>query len=350
MEQLGLSSKADSLTRTVSAKDLGDLFEYKLKEPITIRKNRSALVPIVQSPIDAEKVSIWNDQSGMKRPHRALWLTNSSGLTLDGGTFSVLEEETFAGEGVFDAIRPSEKRLVSYATDLAVNASSKNSTEQQRVTRVRIRGGSMIQESEIRESKTYTFRNEDGKPRTMIVEHPVRNGYRLRTELEPAESTASWNRFRFPVPPKQTASLVIEETRPLEATYSLSKMSPDQVALFVREKSIDKTVEAALQRILAQKGVIADLEKKKEEREGEMNKIFEDQQRLRENVKALKGSAEERALLTRYTQQLNAQESRLDVLRKESEKLGGEVDAAEGALDEMIDQLSLDVNLSAGSN
>src|SRR5206468_3856006 len=117
------------------AQALGDLFEYKLKQPVTIQKNRSALVPIVQSPIEAEKVSIWNEQAGFARPQRALWLTNSSGLTLDGGSFSVLEEETFAGEGIVEPIRPDEKRLVSYATDLALNASSKNSNERERVSR-----------------------------------------------------------------------------------------------------------------------------------------------------------------------------------------------------------------------
>jgi hypothetical protein len=49
---------------------------------------------------------VWNETSGYTRPQRALWLDNTSGLTLDGGSFSVLEEETFAGEGIFDAIRP----------------------------------------------------------------------------------------------------------------------------------------------------------------------------------------------------------------------------------------------------
>ena len=113
---------------------LGDLFEYKLKQPITIAKNRSALVPIVQSTINAEKVSVWNERAGLPRPQRALWITNSSGLTLDGGSFSVLEEDTFAGEGIFDPIRPDEKRLVSYATDLALNASSRNTNTKRSVS------------------------------------------------------------------------------------------------------------------------------------------------------------------------------------------------------------------------
>jgi len=76
-----------------------------------------------------------------------------------------------------------------------------------------------------------------------------------------------------------------------------------------------------------------------------MEKIFDDQQRLRENMKALKGSAEEKALLQRYTQQLNEQENRLDSLRKESKALETQKDAAQGSLDKMIQELSFDVKL-----
>ncbi len=327
------------------AQELGDLFEYKLKEPISIRKNRSALVPIVQSPITAEKVSIWNEQARLGRPQRALWLTNSTGLTLDGGSFSVLEEETFAGEGVFDPIRPNEKRLVSYASDLALKASSRIGSDRQHVTRVLVSQGVMKHISEILEKKTYTFRNEDSSARTVLIEHPVRTGFELRGDVRPEEITAGWMRFRLPVGSKQTASLEVSEVRPIETSYTLTNIKDDQVALFVREKSIDQAVEAALRRIIAQKAVIADLDTKKEDRESQMNKIFDDQQRLRENMKALKGSAEEKALLQRYTQQLNEQETHLEALRKESEQLEAKSESAQAALDKMIQELSFDVTL-----
>jgi hypothetical protein len=327
------------------AEQLGDLFEYKIKEPITIRKNRSALVPIVQSPVLAEKVSVWNERAGLARPQRALWLNNSSGLTLDGGSFSVLEDETFAGEGIFDSIRPDEKRLVAYATDLALNASSRKSTQRERVSRVRIERGILIQESEIREKKTYTFRNEDDTPRVVIVEHPVRMGYQLCSDVPPAETTADWYRFRLPVEAKQTRSLVVEEARRDPETFALTNITSDQIAVFVREKSIDQTVQAALEKIVAQKAVVADLENKKSERDDEQMAIFDDQQRLRENMKSLKGSAEEKKLLERYTEQLNAQENRLEALRKEIQELDAQADASQAALNKMIAELSLDVKL-----
>jgi len=328
------------------AQELGDLFEYKLKDPISILKNRSALVPIVQSNIGGEKVSVWNESAGLPRPQRALWLTNSSGLTLDGGSFSVLEDETFAGEGIFDPIRPAEKRLISYATDLALNVRSKQGSEAQRVSQVLVSHGMMTHMSEMRESKTYTFRNEDSSPRTVIVEHPVRTGYTLRSEAQPVETSAGWMRFRLQVAPKQTASLEIDEARPIQNSYQLSNITDAQVSLFVRENSIDKTVEAALRRILAQKNVIAELDSQKEDRDGQMEKIFDDQQRLRENMKALRGSAEEKALLQRYTQQLNEQENRLETLRKESQQLESQKDGAQAALDKMIEELAFDVKLT----
>jgi hypothetical protein len=327
------------------AQELGDLFEYKLKEPITIRKNRSALVPIVQSTISAEKVSVWNERSGLPRPQRALWLTNSSGLTLDGGSFSVMEDETFAGEGIFDPIRPDEKRLVSYATDLALNVSSRNTTERQRVARVRIDHGTMIQESEVREKKTYTFRNEDTAARTVIVEHPVRVGYELCSDIQPAETTAAWKRFRIPMESKQTKSLVVEEARRELTSFAVTNISSDQVAIFVRDKSIDKTVQEALEKIVAQKTAVADLESKRSDRDDEQMQIFDDQQRLRENMKSLKGSQEEKKLLERYTQQLDAQENRLEALRKEIQQLEAQKQSAQEALAKMIEELSLDVKL-----
>jgi len=327
------------------AQELGDLFEYKLKEPVTIQKNRSALVPIVQSSIQAEKISIWNEQAGLPRPQRALWLTNTSGLTLDGGSFTVLENETFAGEGIVEPIRPGEKRLVSYATDLALNASSRNGSEQQRVARVRVSHGVMTHESEVREKKTYTFRNEDTSGRTVVVEHPVRPGYELRGDVRPTESTADWMRFRLQIEPKQTASLVVEEGWPIHTEYMLSNITSAQVALFVTQRSINPAIEEALRRVLAQKKVIDDLDAMKNIREGEMEKIFDDQQRLRENIKALKGTPEEKALLERYTRQLNQQESRLEVLRKESEQFEEQSDSAKEALDKMIQELSFDVKL-----
>jgi Carboxypeptidase regulatory-like domain len=325
--------------------DLGDLFEYKLREPISIRKSQSALVPILQTEVSAEKVSIWNERNRLAKPLRALWLDNSSGSTLDGGSISVLESGVFAGEGIFESIRQGEKRLISYATDLALTPDTKASALVQRVTRVRVSGGVLAIVKEQAESKSYTFRNADAVARAVIVEHPARLGYELRSQNKPVETSAGSMRFRLEVPPQQTASLIVEEARPIEATYQISNLNSDQVALFVRERSIDKTIEAALSKVLAQKAVVASLDSEKDAHDEESKKIYDDQQRLRENMKALKGSQEERALLQRYTKQLNDQENRLEQLNKEAEDLVLKQQAAQAELDRIIQSLVFDIKV-----
>jgi chromosome segregation ATPase len=134
----------------------------------------------------------------------------------------------------------------------------------------------------------------------------------------------------------------VEESRPVQNTYQLSSIDAAQVALFVRQASIDRVIEESLHRILAQKAAVAELESRKDGREEEMTKIFDDQQRLRENMKSLKGSNEEKQLLQRYTQQLNEQENRLEAIRKDIERLQMEAEAADSELDKLIENLAFD--------
>jgi chromosome segregation ATPase len=203
----------------------------------------------------------------------------------------------------------------------------------------------MTQESEIREKKTYTFRNEDGASRTIVVEHPVRAGYELRGGARPVETTADWQRFRLSIEPKQTASIAVEEAHPTQATFALTTLSSEQLTLFVNQRSIDSTMAAAFRLILEQKNVIAQLESQKNDHEEETQKIFDNQQRLRENIKALKGTPEEKPLLQRYTQQLNEEESRLEALQKQNNQLTAQIESAQAQLDAAIQKLSFDTKL-----
>jgi hypothetical protein len=76
-----------------------------------------------------------------------------------------------------------------------------------------------------------------------------------------------------------------------------------------------------------------------------LSRIGQDQERIRENMKALKGTAEERALVQRYARQLDEQETRLDTLRREIEGLDQKRRAAQAELTRLIESLALDVTL-----
>src|SRR3984957_18166857 len=329
-----------------SGQELGDLFGYRLKDKVTLKKNQSALVPIAQTEIEAEKVSLWSGTSGSGRPLRGLWLRNTSPLTFDGGSFSVLENEVFAGEGLTDAIKPGERRLLSYATDLGLLVEAQSNSRPQHVTLAKISKGILTQVSRLEERTLYTVRNQDAAARTLVVEHPARMGWSLsKGAKEPEEKAPGIYRFRLEVPAKATASLPVEEARTLDVTYSISDLNTDQIELFVKTKTITPQMAQALEKIMDQKAVVAKLEEEMENRQKDIDRIVEDQGRLRENMKALRGSAEEKALLQRYTKQLDEQETQLEALRKTIRDTEAQRDKANEQLEKMIDELQIEATL-----
>jgi hypothetical protein len=243
---------------------------------------------------------------------------------------------------LLEASKPGEKRLLSYAADLGVRVEARSDSQSQPVTRVQIIHGVLIQHSELREKKTYTVRNEDTSARTVVIEHPRRGEYKLAPGLEPAETVAGFYRFRLAVEAKKTAELVVEEVRQLDTRYALTNLTDDQISFFLRQKTINPEVEQALRRIVAQKNIIAGIDADLRAHEAETQRIFADQQRLRENMKALKGTVEEKALLQRYTRQLDEQESRLDALRRERTDLEQKRQQGQAELNKMIEQLAVD--------
>jgi hypothetical protein len=324
---------------------LGDLFEYRLKDRVTIRKNQSALVPIIQTDIIAEKVSLWNAGLGTPRPLRALWLTNSSPLVLDGGDFSVVDANAFAGEGLVESIQPGEKRLISYAADLAMQVVSKQEFAPDKITHIRVTRGVMIRTVESRQSVTYTVRNEDTSARTLILEHPVRNGWKLSNNLKPEEQSAGAYRFRIEVPSKETKTFTVEETSPISTQFALNNLDQNTFDIFVTQRALTPELEQALRQILEQKGALAKLDADFKARQTDVDRIVNDQNRLRENMKALKGTQEEKALTQRYTNELDDQETQLASMRKELSSLEAKRNQAQQELNATIEHLSFNTTM-----
>ncbi len=335
-----VSSIAEKQGSEAEGKSAGDFFEYKIKQKITIGKNQSALVPILQAHIEAEKVTLWNAESA---PLRALWIKNTSGQVLDAGSFNVLEAETFAGEGVLETIHPDERRLLSYAGDSAVHVKYSEESSQKPFSRIRIAKGIMLMTKEEHKTNRFTIRNADTEPRQVVVEYPAEEGWKLSPATpQPEESTESYHRFRVPVDAGKTAELTVEAIHPDESRVELTNLGEDEVAVLVQQKRITPTLQQVFDSILKQKLKVETISNQIADRKRESDQIATDQARIRENMKALKGSSEEKALLQRYVGQLDSQESRLAALRRESADLAAQENLTQTELDRMIMAVNVD--------
>jgi hypothetical protein len=335
--------QARNLATQASAASLGDLFEYRIKEPVTVRKNQSALVPIVSAEIDAEKVSLWNRSSGSGRPLRAVWLTNATGLTLDGGSITLIDADAFAGEGLLEPLKPGEKRLLSYAADLGVLVDARRQPAEGRIVRIRARDGIMTQEAEERAAWTYRARSENLTPTTLIIEHRMQPGWKLADGQTPVESTADTQRFRVVLPQAKETVFEVREVRQGETRIMLGDVDEVLLAQLVKSGMSAATLEQALKPLLDKRAELTGLQRRIEALQNERSTIDQDQQRLRENMKALRGSAEEKQLLQRYTRQLDQQETRIETLQADTALANKDMERARGELAALISAVSFDL-------
>ena len=332
-----------SVTPAAQAQELGELFEYKLQQPVTIRRNQSALVPILQAEVEAERISLWSKGAGSGRPLRGVWLTNSSKLTLDGGSFSVIDANAFAGEGLLDSIKPGERRLISYGADLAVLVKGEPEPGTGRVLKIVARDGVLVSSQENRVTWKYTARNEDASPRTLIVEHPIRPGWTMASVPAAAELSANAARYRVALPARQEATLTVTERHAGDTTYRLTELDDRLIAILVGSGANEAALRKALQPLTEKRAEMAALDRRIATTNGQIAEIERDQQRVRENMKALRGSEEEKALTQRYTRQLGEQEDRLSALRADLAKATAERAARLRELSELAAKLQFEI-------
>ena len=332
---------ADSLTPNTSTAAFDDYFAYNLAEPITIRKNESALVPILQTKIDAERVTLWSPDN--PTPLRALWITNTSNLTLDRGSFSIVEDGNFGGEGLLDPIHPAEKRLLSYAVDQAVRITSETDRGTSIATSITAAKGVMqLHHTQVAEI-TYVVHNAAADARTVVVEHPIHQGYALAKDSKPDETTATLYRYRVAAAPGETVRLHVSESRRSADTYQLTNFNDNQLTYILNQTNNDAAIKQALAPILDARRHVADMQSAVDKANMQLTQLRTDEERQRANVTAL--ASADKASRDRFVHDLNATEDQIATAQKDLTTAQANLQAAKDDLANKITTLQINETL-----
>ena len=195
-DAVGEVTMSSTVITDTTTGSIGELFQYHIDHPVTILKNHSALIPIVQAKVEGEAVSIFNEQVRLVNPLSGLKLKNTTGLTLEGGAITVIDGGEYAGEALINRVKPDDSRFISYAIDFGIHVSTSGSSQRQSVTRVKIVNNSVQMSIKNVESKNYKIENNADKSKILVIEHPQRPGYKLIDTVEPDSTTDRYYRFR----------------------------------------------------------------------------------------------------------------------------------------------------------
>jgi len=327
-----------SIVASASAGELGELFEYRIAQPVTIKKDESAMLPFLQQPIEARKLLIYSDHSS-QHPTDAAELTNSTGKTLDGGPITVYDGGAYGGEALMETLKAKDKRLISYAVDLGTRITEAFGSKQAVVREIHANRGVLTTKSAIEEIRTYTMRNVDQKAKTLILEHPLRQGYTLLNQ-KPAEKTPTNYRFEIALGANASQEFVVNEERVFDQSYTVASLTPDVLLGYVSNRNLSDAGRRQLQRIADQKGQIAENDRAIQQAEGQARDLTADEDRIRHNIESLNTVSGQQQSVQNYARQLDAHEQQLATLRDQQAELQKKKTALQTDLDKLIEGLA----------
>jgi hypothetical protein len=326
--------------------EVGDLFEYKIEQPVTVLRDRSALIPILQTRMEGERVSIYNEGTRSDRAMGGMLLKNTSPLTLEGGAVTVIDGDAYAGEALMERLKPGEQRLISFALDLGTLVTARSKEDRAPAFMVRAVNGVFQAHYYQTMKRVYTLTNQTEKPRVLYIEHPVHQDWTLTDDTpKPDIKTARYYRFRVPLEAHGKAEIAVTERRALMDSYALTNFSRPDLELFISRKYIDAETRAQLEKILDLKSQMTSTDARIESIDKEVSEIGEDQSRLRDNIKALTATAEAKQLISRYVAKADTQETRLEQLNKDKQTLHQERSKVQTDLEALIRGLSMERQL-----
>jgi hypothetical protein len=343
-----MTSNKSGVETAATGDEVGDLFEYKVNQPVTVKRDRSALIPIVQTKMEGERISIYNPTVRVDRPMSGMLLKNTTTLTLEGGSMTVLDRDAYAGEALMDRLKPAEQRLISFALDLGTLVTAKQEASNAPVFLVRAVNGVFQTHYYQTDKRVYTLRNQTDRERVIFIEHPVRQDWVLSDDkdaVKPFFTTSRYYRFRVVLKPFDKIELPVIERRALMNTYQLSNFTRTDLDLFVSQRFIDDETRKVLEKITDIKTRINTIDVKIQSLENEEESISNDQDRLRENIKALNSTPEAKQLIARYVSKANDQETRLEQIEKESKTANADREKLYQELNSLIKGIDVEKRL-----
>jgi len=332
------SAGPSSLAAETTSGELGELFEYRMSQPVTIRKDESAMLPFLQQAIDARKLLIYS-HNGSEHPTNAAELTNSTGKTLDGGPITVYDGGAYGGEALMETLKQGDKRLISYAVDLGARVTEAFGSKADVIQEIHVIRGILSAKMAAQETRTYTARNVDQKAKTLIIEHPLRAGYTLLNQ-KPVEKTATAYRFEIALAADSTQAFAVSEERIYSQTFSVSSLTPEMLLTYVHNVALSDAGKRQLQAVADKKGQITENSRAMQDAASQVTSLTSDEDRIRRNIESLNNVSGQQQQVQNYARQLDTHEQQLAALRDRQADLQKKQAALSAELDKLIEGLT----------
>ena len=319
--------------------EAGALFVYALPEALDLRAHGSALLPFMDSKVEARPVTWFDGASDKARS--ALRVVNSTAQTLPAGTIAFFESGGFAGESGLDRLKPGERRFVTYGFDLDVELTQKRSSSVEEPQRVLFDDKkARLEEHYLKNTDdAYLLENRSASPRTLVVGTKLgSNAKVLGVDEVDFDSVSGRPLLVFNVPALKNAERTTHIVEGLVRYTALSALTSEGLLALANAATVPAADRAAATAAALRLRDAEASDKALAKADAELAELKHDIDRLREHMKALADhpGAGQNPFATRV---LSA-EDKLTALRAKREEIQkratSQRDAARGELGKLV--------------
>jgi hypothetical protein len=336
-ETVGAIDASASVASVASAAKVGELFQYTVGN-VSLARQKSAMIPVITDDVQVERLSIYNQAVLPRNPLNGARVRNTTGKHLLQGPVTVLDAGAYAGDARIDDVPPGQERLLSYGVDQQVIVDATKNREESAIQTGKIIKGVLEITNKQVFTQEYLNENKSDKDKTLLIEHPVRQGWKLVEPAKADETTEAVYRFKGKVPAGKQSKLAVRQEIITGQQIAILPCDIGQLELYARTGEIPKTVRDALAKAVALKYALVDTQRQMEQRQQRINQTTQEQTRIRENMKTVAANSE---YYTRLLKKLDEQETQIEKLQGEITGLQQKLQAQQKELEDYLAGLNV---------
>jgi hypothetical protein len=328
-----------SVASAAVATALGEHFQYQIEQPVSLARQKAALLPIVNQAVETSKVSIYDEAVHAKYPLLGLRFKNTTGLHLMQGPITIYEGNSYAGDARIGDMQPKETRLVSYAVDLGTEVVPEVKEASTHAVAVKIVKGVVHTMHKLRQAKRYTIKNRSEHPRLILVEHPYQADWTLVGHRDTVERSRDAYRFEVNAGAGESAKLDVAEEKSQPETVAVGTVTDQSIQILLQSTVLGAKVREAFREILGLRQKLAQTREAIAADERVLKDIEKDQERMRANMAGVPPTSE---AYKRYLKKFDDQETQIEQRQAAIARLRDEAGVQRHAYETFIAALNVE--------
>jgi hypothetical protein len=152
------------------AVEVGDFFSYQVREPVSVKKSDSAMIPFARVPFWGDHVSYHIMGESGSYANSAVYLRNNTQMVLEEGPVSVEIDGVHMGASLLDRVSNDEKRILSYAIDFNLTVKDKGQVKTSKNIIFTYDNGSLLLSREINFNRVVNIKNKSSKDKRLFID------------------------------------------------------------------------------------------------------------------------------------------------------------------------------------